>query len=129
MCPWIQHYPSQRLTGDVWTMPEPRMLLSDAAGREGLALKGPTRIRNVSRNRCEGVADSRGEARSSQWAEQAMRRISTHEADRIDIKHHLAYVIYTSGSTGQPKGVMVEHGSVVAISDRSHGGDSHGLTK
>ncbi|MEN3033301.1 AMP-binding protein, partial [Chromobacterium amazonense] len=25
---------------------------------------------------------------------------------------HLAYVIYTSGSTGQPKGVMVEHGSV-----------------
>lgn len=27
--------------------------------------------------------------------------------------HHLAYVIYTSGTTGMPKGVMVEHFSVI----------------
>lgn len=29
----------------------------------------------------------------------------------------LAYIIYTSGSTGQPKGVMIEHQSLVAFSD------------
>jgi len=30
---------------------------------------------------------------------------------------HLAYLIYTSGSTGQPKGVMVEHGGLVNLTE------------
>ena len=34
---------------------------------------------------------------------------------RITRPHDLAYVIYTSGTTGNPKGVMVEHFSVVSI--------------
>ena len=31
--------------------------------------------------------------------------------------NHLAYVIYTSGTTGKPKGVMVEHRQVAALSE------------
>ncbi|NEN85515.1 non-ribosomal peptide synthetase [Paenibacillus elgii] len=31
--------------------------------------------------------------------------------------NHLAYVIYTSGTTGKPKGVMVEHRQVIALSE------------
>ncbi len=56
----------------------------------------------------------------------------TYEAEAVDITdpgifcgeseysdstgaHSMAYVIYTSGSTGEPKGVMVEHHSVVRL--------------
>ena len=37
---------------------------------------------------------------------------TTNLIQNID-SHHLAYVIYTSGTTGQPKGVMIEHNSVI----------------
>ncbi|OPY29541.1 MAG: 3-hydroxypropionyl-coenzyme A synthetase [Methanobacterium sp. PtaU1.Bin242] len=33
--------------------------------------------------------------------------------NKVNASHNLAYIIYTSGSTGNPKGVMVNHGSLM----------------
>ncbi|MGG0792541.1 amino acid adenylation domain-containing protein [Brevibacillus laterosporus] len=40
-------------------------------------------------------------------------RQSTENVDVQLASHHLAYIIYTSGTTGQPKGVMIEHQSIL----------------
>jgi amino acid adenylation domain-containing protein len=42
-------------------------------------------------------------------------------SDGAASERSLAYVIYTSGSTGQPKGVMIEHRSVLRLVDRTRG--------
>lgn len=42
---------------------------------------------------------------------------SKRNLEKINQSNDLAYIIYTSGTTGTPKGVMVEHSSVVSISD------------
>ncbi|MFD2784201.1 non-ribosomal peptide synthetase [Hymenobacter rubripertinctus] len=42
--------------------------------------------------------------------------------------HSLAYIIYTSGSTGQPKGVMIEHCSIVSFLGSCQARFLHGQT-
>ncbi|MBI4662221.1 MAG: amino acid adenylation domain-containing protein [Verrucomicrobia bacterium] len=60
--------------------------------------------------RGEGESDNPGLSGSELFEDKQARR-----GERRVRSKHLAYVIYTSGSTGQPKGVAVEHGSLLNL--------------
>ncbi|ORC58448.1 non-ribosomal peptide synthetase, partial [Pseudomonas floridensis] len=98
-------YPRARLA-HMLTDSAPRVVLTHAAASEALraalddsAQTSPTLL---------DLTDS------GQWAAQP-----AHDPDPQAVgltSRHLAYVIYTSGSTGVPKGVMVEHRGLRAVS-------------
>ncbi|KNA32565.1 peptide synthetase [Burkholderia pseudomallei] len=91
-------YASERLRA-ILDDSRPAIVLADAAGRAALdALAGAPPIADL-------------QADASRWSALP----STPPRVEGLTPRHLAYVIYTSGSTGQPKGVMVEHASVVNL--------------
>ncbi|MBD8900603.1 non-ribosomal peptide synthetase, partial [Rhodanobacter sp. DHG33] len=91
-------YPSERLT-QVLHDAAPVLLLADTAGRTAL---GETAIAHLT------VLDL---GTPATWAHQS---VVDPDPQTLGLTStHLAYVIYTSGSTGSPKGVMVEHHSLV----------------
>ncbi len=92
-------YPPERI-GYVLRDSRCRVLLTDGAYGEGFRgeAKGPVSGPGLS---VVGLFQARGSIRTN--------------PPRAPSADSLAYVMYTSGSTGEPKGVMVEHRSVVRL--------------
>jgi amino acid adenylation domain-containing protein len=96
-------YASERLRS-VLHDAAPRLLLSDAVGRDALGHAAWSALT---------VLDL---AQTNAWEQQPDSNPQVQDLTA----HHLAYVIYTSGSTGTPKGVMVEHRHVVHLAHAQH---------
>jgi amino acid adenylation domain-containing protein/non-ribosomal peptide synthase protein (TIGR01720 family) len=63
---------------------------------------------------CEDRLPSRAGLILLDEQEEMINWCSTEPVSSDIAPHHLAYVIYTSGSSGRPKGVLVEHGGLLA---------------
>ncbi|KHL52120.1 amino acid adenylation protein, partial [Xanthomonas cannabis pv. cannabis] len=66
----------------------------------------------------EGVAHRVVLDRDGRSIAASAARASAHALPEVR-REDLAYVIYTSGTTGKPKGVMIEHGNVLRLFDRT----------
>jgi acyl-CoA synthetase (AMP-forming)/AMP-acid ligase II len=96
--PLDPNYPTERLAF-MLADSAPRVLLTQAAVRAALTGLPPSLVvleLDASARSWEALIDTNPQPTALQLE-----------------PSHLAYVIYTSGSTGQPKGVTVEHRSVV----------------
>ncbi|MCF5385096.1 AMP-binding protein, partial [Pseudomonas syringae] len=97
-------YPKARLA-HMLADSAPRVLLSHAPARAALL---------AALEQGEVAAQVLDLADTRLWAAQPTHNPDPHAVGLTS--RHLAYVIYTSGSTGMPKGVMVEHRGLIAVS-------------
>jgi amino acid adenylation domain-containing protein len=87
-----------------------RLQLTDA---QATVVVGQGRLASLVRN--QGVTFVPLDDPQAAWRQQDGADLSPAERGGAHRPGQLAYILYTSGSTGQPKGVMIEHRSVVRL--------------
>lgn len=92
--------------------PDERLRLQIADGKTGVVL---VQSQYSARFKEMSVEPLLLDGTGAEWLPLAGENLSNDERGAEHAPDQLAYILYTSGSTGQPKGVLIEHKSVVRL--------------
>ncbi|MEQ8224739.1 MAG: condensation domain-containing protein, partial [Candidatus Eremiobacterota bacterium] len=126
------HYPADRInyiisdSGSLMLITEPALVEQIKPSIKVLDITDSSLYTGVREN-CRHHVTTNGGNLSSLHPSLFTLHDSLINPEHINTSNDLAYMIYTSGSTGQPKGVMIEHHSLVNLSLWFR--DSHGFTE
>lgn len=93
------------IIGKVLEKPDNKIDLNDLEDVKGIAFAGTADNMESSGHGCEVVL--------GEYIKEELAGETAHNLDNLSSPKDLAYIIYTSGSTGIPKGVMIEHQSLI----------------